>query len=96
MLNLISRACTVLHNQPKHALSRSHCVNLIFSATFRDDVETLTGCQYDWCSEIGAITVVQFMFGYVCSLLGYPFCIALCGSIFTKVLGPVPQVGPIS
>ena len=56
----------------------------------------MTGCQYDWCSEIGAITVVQFMFGYVCSLLGYPFCIALCGSIFTKVLGPVPQVGPQS
>ncbi len=32
------------------------------------------------------------MIGYVFALLGYPFCVALTGSLFSKVLGPIPQV----
>ena len=52
----------------------------------------LIGCLYDWCFTIPKISVVQFMVGYVFALVGYPFCMALCGSLFSKVLGPIPQV----
>jgi hypothetical protein len=45
-------------------------------------LESLTGCAYEWCARIGAITETQFMVGYVFSLIGYPFCIAICGSLF--------------
>lgn len=54
-------------------------------------VDGLTGCSYDWCLTIPKITVVQFMVGYVFGLLGYPFCVAICGSLFSKILGPIPQ-----
>ena len=36
------------------------------------------------------------MIGYVFCLLGYPFCMALCGSLFSKALGPIPQVSPFN
>ena len=52
----------------------------------------IPGCPFDWCSEIPKIHVEQFMVGYVFALLGYPFCVALCGALFSKVLGPIPQV----
>ena len=52
----------------------------------------MIACEYDWCSEIPKIHVEQFMVGYVFALLGYPFCVALCGALFSKVLGPIPQV----
>ena len=52
----------------------------------------VAGCPFDWCSEIPKIHVEQFMVGYVFALLGYPFCVALCGALFSKVLGPIPQV----
>ena len=52
----------------------------------------LIACPYAWCSRIAKISVAQFMAGYIFALLGYPFCVALCGSLFSKVLGPIPQV----
>ena len=52
----------------------------------------VAGCPFDWCSEIPKIHVEQFMVGYVFALLGYPFCVALCGALFSKSLGPIPQV----
>ena len=55
-------------------------------------VEGLIGCPYDWCYTIPKISVDQFMVGYVFALVGYPFCMAICGSLFSKVLGPIPQV----
>ena len=36
--------------------------------------------------------MAQFMIGYVFATLGYPFCVALNASIYSKVLGDIPQV----
>ena len=52
----------------------------------------LIGCKYDWCSRIPKVTITQFMVGYVFATVGYPFCMGLTGALFSKVLGPIPQV----
>merc|ERR1719341_371654 len=52
---------------------------------------TDTGCKYEWCHYIPKITVAQFMAGYVLATIGYPFCITLNASLYSKVLGNIPQ-----
>ena len=69
---------------------------LIYIVPSGGDISGLIGCPYDWCYEIPKLSVVQFMIGYVFCLLGYPFCMALCGSLFSKALGPIPQVSSMS
>jgi len=49
----------------------------------------LPGCSYDWCSSTPRIEVAQFMVGFVVATAGYPFCISLSGSIYSKVLGNI-------
>ena len=44
------------------------------------------GCPYCWCLSIPEIKVAQFMIGYIVCTAGFPFCIALIASIFSKVL----------
>merc|ERR1719348_594051 len=46
-----------------------------------------TGCSYQWCTEIPRIETSQFMVGFVVATAGYPFCLTLSGSIYSKVLG---------
>jgi len=46
-----------------------------------------TGCSYQWCTEIPRIEISQFMVGFVVATAGYPFCLTLSGSIYSKVLG---------
>ena len=46
-----------------------------------------TGCSYEWCTEVPRIEIPQFMVGFVVATAGYPFCISLSGSIYSKVLG---------
>jgi len=46
-----------------------------------------TGCSYQWCTEIPRIEIPQFMVGFVVATAGYPFCLTLSGSIYSKVLG---------
>ena len=46
-----------------------------------------TGCSYEWCTEIPRIEIWQFMVGFVVATAGYPFCLTLSGSIYSKVLG---------
>ena len=50
------------------------------------------GCHLDWCAEQPALNLVQFIIGVVILTLGHPFRIALTQSIYTKMLGPIPQV----
>jgi len=46
-----------------------------------------TGCSYEWCTKIPRIEIPQFMVGFVVATAGYPFCLTLSGSIYSKVLG---------
>lgn len=52
------------------------------------------GCPSDqeWCTNTPAMTVVQFMLGYVLTVFGYPTAVTLIQTIFSKLLGPRPQV----
>lgn len=52
------------------------------------------GCPSDqeWCTYTPAMTVTQFMLGYVLTVFGYPTAVTLIQTIFSKILGPRPQV----
>ena len=51
-----------------------------------------SGCRYEWCPNIPRITVVQFMVGFVLGTIGYPFCLTLSASIFSKIIGAINPV----
>ena len=53
---------------------------------------TNSGCRYEWCPNIPRITVVQFMVGFVLGTAGYPFCLTLSASIFSKIIGATNTV----
>lgn len=54
----------------------------------------LVGCPstQEWCSYTPAMTITQFMTGYVLTVFGYPIGVTLIQTIFSKLLGPRPQV----
>ena len=57
------------------------------------DVTTIQlGCKYDWCEEVPQIHFAQFYVSYFVTVLAYPFTVALTASLFSKVLGTIPQV----
>ena len=51
-----------------------------------------SGCAYEWCLYIPKVTVAQFMVGFFVATAGYPFCVAVIGSLYSKVMGTIPQV----
>jgi hypothetical protein len=53
------------------------------------------GCPVDiqpWCCEIPAIHSEQLIAGYLLIFTGVPIAIMMINVIFSKVLGPYPQV----
>jgi len=54
----------------------------------------VVGCPsvQTWCYYIPAMTITQFLLGYAFTAVGYPIGITLIQTIFSKVLGPRPQV----
>lgn len=60
-----------------------------------DNKTELVGCpsSQEWCSYTPAMTIAQFLLGYVLTALGYPIGVTLIQTIFSKILGPRPQVG---
>lgn len=60
-----------------------------------DAAEAGGGCPQDaqpWCATSRALTLPQFLLGYACVSVGYPLGVTLIQTIFSKVLGPRPQV----
>ncbi|KAH8270167.1 hypothetical protein KR018_005096 [Drosophila ironensis] len=51
------------------------------------------GCptSQEWCGEIPALTLTQFIIGFALTSVGYPIGVTLIQTIFSKVLGPRPQ-----
>jgi len=49
------------------------------------------GCDLEWCKDTPAITLVQFYLGYAISAISFPYCMAICQAVFSKVIGPRPQ-----
>lgn len=51
-------------------------------------------CAWDWCLSQPQLNQVQFFIGFLAVFLAYPFCTTICLSLFSKVIGPRPQVRP--
>lgn len=45
-----------------------------------------------WCVTSRGLTLPQFLAGYACVSVGYSLGVTLIQTIFSKVLGPRPQV----
>ena len=39
----------------------------------------------EWCKTTPAITEVQFYLGYIISAISFPYCMAICQALFSKV-----------
>ena len=54
----------------------------------------VVGCPsiQTWCYYIPAMTISQFLLGYALTAIGYPIGVTLIQTIFSKILGPRPQV----
>lgn len=65
------------------------------NATVLNTTEALPlGCpsSQEWCLSTPAMTISQLILGFVFTSIGYPIGITLILTIFSKVLGPRPQV----
>lgn len=62
------------------------------NATAISDKE-LVGCpvSQQWCLTTPALTMTQFLLGYLMTCIGYPIGVTLIQTIFSKILGPRPQ-----
>ena len=49
------------------------------------------GCIHCWCLELRRVTEVQFLIGFAIGICAYPYCVAIIGSLYSKLLGPKPQ-----
>ncbi|XP_046670778.1 major facilitator superfamily domain-containing protein 8 [Homalodisca vitripennis] len=53
----------------------------------------MLGCpvSQEWCLVTPAMTVSQFLLGFLLTSIGYPIGVTLIQTIFSKILGPRPQ-----
>lgn len=56
--------------------------------------DQIRGCPQtqEWCKYTPAMTLEQFFIGFVLTSVGYPIGVTLIQTIFSKILGPRPQV----
>ena len=57
------------------------------------EMESRNCCPFDWCKHIPAITVPQFIVGWVIGTLGYAYSTAFTIALISKMIGPKSQVG---
>ena len=50
------------------------------------------GCGLEWCDSMPALTVWQLFGGIIIGSIGYPYAVAITQSLFSKIIGPRPQV----
>jgi len=46
----------------------------------------------DWCGSIPGLTSAQLVIGFILIVTGYPMGSAMSNAIYSKVIGPHPQV----
>lgn len=58
-----------------------------------NSTKDILGCPdiQEWCLYTPALTITQFLIGFLLTCVGYPLGITLIQTIFSKVLGPRPQ-----
>ena len=54
----------------------------------------LVGCpaEYGWCEKTPQMKLFQFISGMIFLSVGYPFILVITTTIYSKILGPRPQV----
>lgn len=57
-----------------------------------EDSQDIGCCALDWCKEQSALNVPQFVIAFCIFAAGHPFRVSITQALFTKILGPVPQV----
>lgn len=59
-----------------------------------ENTTELVGCpsSQKWCHYTPVMTIAQFILGYAMTVVGYPIGVTLIQTIFSKILGPRPQV----
>jgi len=52
------------------------------------------GCpeEYSWCHDTPQMHMVQLVLGMLCLSVGYPLVMVLTTSMYSKIIGPRPQV----
>ena len=86
-------------SDPPHKSENASVSSILrYGLPIRDNVECPKSngqsCTYDWCDTQPAIKLSQFIVGTMILSAGHPFRIALTQAIFSKILGPIPQVRP--
>lgn len=76
---------------PAMAIPRN--VSDMVNSTLLAIPEELVGCPVTqvWCLSTPALTMTQFLLGYLMTCIGYPIGVTLIQTIFSKILGPRPQ-----
>lgn len=49
-------------------------------------------CGHEWCDDQAAISEAQFFVSFFVGFFGYPYCVAISQAIYSKAIGPRPQV----
>ena len=71
----------------------AHAVVAYPNATLTASGIEIVGCPIlqTWCLSTPAMTITQFLLGYLITCLGYPIGSTMIQTIFSKKLGPRPQ-----
>jgi hypothetical protein len=71
-----------------------HTTTPVVSNSSGGDAEA-TGCPeaYRWCSYTPIVTLAQFLCGTTLVCIGYPTGNVMSYTLYSKILGPKPQVG---
>jgi hypothetical protein len=99
-----SADCSIFHGETRLQCSKLQ-VNSNFPSesmvdfmTIFTDMQNLTsavGCpvsEQPWCADTPAMTIPQVLIGYLFTCVGYPIGVTVIFSLFSKILGPRPQV----
>lgn len=62
--------------------------------TTSDGTVESVGCpsSQEWCATTPSMTVFQMVLGFVVTAIGYPTGVTLIQTLYSKILGPRPQV----
>lgn len=79
---------------PKLAYDKGRLLENGTLIMYNDDDAEVLGCPItqDWCKTTPKLGIPEFILGYLLTTIGYPIGLTLIQTIFSKVLGPRPQV----
>ena len=62
------------------------------NAACKDVTSREPGCDLEWCQTTPALQDWQLFGGIIIGTIGYPYAVAITQSLFSKIIGPRPQV----